>query len=175
MSQILLAFSTVDGHTLKICQRIRGVLEAGGHRVTLLEITDAEFPDCSTFDKIVLGASVRYGRHRKSVYDFIDHHLALLQSAPSAFFSVNVVARKVGKDTADGNPYIKAFRRLSGWSPRVIAVFAGKIDYPRYSRIDRMVIRFIMWMTRGPTDPRASVEFTNWVAVDAFAGEVSRM
>jgi hypothetical protein len=31
-----------------------------------------------------------------------------------------------------------------------------------------MLIRFIMWMTRGPTDPGAVVEFTDWQRVDAF-------
>jgi len=32
-----------------------------------------------------------------------------------------------------------------------------------------------MLLTGGPTDPRAVVEFTDWSAVEAFAGRVAAM
>lgn len=41
--------------------------------------------------------------------------------------------------------------------------------------MDRMVIRFIMWMTKGPTHPDAVVEFTDWARVEAFAREFVQM
>jgi len=175
MARILIAFSTVDGHTLKICERIGRLLEDRGHTVTLVEIGEALALDCAAFDKVVVGASIRYGKHRRTVYDFIERHLHSLQRMPGAFFSVNVVARKPGKDTPEGNPYVKTFRRRSRWSPAELAVFAGKIEYSRYAPVDRLMIRFIMWLTKGPTDPRASVEFTNWSAVDSFAARVDAM
>jgi menaquinone-dependent protoporphyrinogen oxidase len=56
-----------------------------------------------------------------------------------------------------------------------VGVFAGKIDYPRYSFMDRQVIRIIMSLTNGPTDPTASTEFTDWQAVDKFAHRVSNL
>jgi menaquinone-dependent protoporphyrinogen oxidase len=34
------------------------------------------------------------------------------------------------------------------------------------------MIRFIMWMTKGPTDPNAVVEFTDWEAVDALGHKI---
>jgi menaquinone-dependent protoporphyrinogen oxidase len=37
------------------------------------------------------------------------------------------------------------------------------------------MIRFIMLITKGPTDPNAVVEFTDWQRVDAFARLVARM
>lgn len=175
MSRILLAFSTVDGQTRKISERLRARLEAGGDEVTMAEVADAARLDCTAFDRIVLGASIRYGRHSPAVYDFINTHLASLERVPNAFFSVNLVARKPGKDTPEGNPYLRAFRKRTPWQPGITAVFAGKIDYPKYGPLDRLVIRLIMWITHGPTDPQASVEFTNWEAVDAFADRVSRL
>jgi menaquinone-dependent protoporphyrinogen oxidase len=54
-------------------------------------------------------------------------------------------------------------------------VFAGKLDYPRYGFWDRQIIRFIMLLTKGPTDPRAVVEFTDWHEVERFARTVSDM
>jgi menaquinone-dependent protoporphyrinogen oxidase len=49
------------------------------------------------------------------------------------------------------------------------------LDYPRYGFWDRLVIRVIMLLTRGPTDPRAVVEFTDWSKVDAFGRRVAAL
>jgi menaquinone-dependent protoporphyrinogen oxidase len=34
------------------------------------------------------------------------------------------------------------------------------------------MIRFIMWMTKGPTDTSATFEFTDWNKVDDFAAQL---
>jgi len=172
MSAILLLYSTVDGHTLTISQHIRRVLEAEGNTVTLSKVEDAGNIDLSPFDKIVIGASIRYGKHRPSVFEFVDTHRAQLDSKPSAFFTVNIVARKPEKNRPDTNPYLKKFLRQSRWRPRLLDVFAGRLDYPSYRPLDRLMIRFIMLITKGPTDPATVVEFTDWQRVDAFARAV---
>ena len=167
MANILIIYSTTDGHTLKICERIRQVVEQQNHDVTLRPV-DAEI-DIEPFEKIVIGASIRYGKHQRLVYDFIKANRAMLEAHPNALFSVNVVARKPEKNTPETNPYLQKFLRQIDWKPEHLAVFAGKIDYPRYGFLDRAAIRFIMWMTKGPTDPTAVVEFTDWNKVDEFA------
>jgi len=84
------------------------------------------------------------------------------------------VARKPGKDVPEGNPYLRKFLRTIAWRPQRLAVFAGRIDYPSLGFADRTIIRFIMWMTRGPTDPTGVFEFTDWARVDAFGEAISR-
>ena len=37
------------------------------------------------------------------------------------------------------------------------------------------MIRLIMWITGGPTDPATVVEFTDWQQVEAFAQVVSEL
>ncbi len=175
MPRILMAYSTVDGQTLKICGRIQQVLEAEGRTVTLFNIDSDKACDLALFDTIVIGASIRYGQHRPNVYRFIESKRAALDHKPSAFFSVNVVARKVGKDRPESNPYLQTFRRKTTWAPREVGVFAGKIDYPQYRLIDRQVIRLIMWLTNGPTDPRSCTDFTDWHAVESFAQRISTL
>ena len=54
-------------------------------------------------------------------------------------------------------------------------MFAGKLDYPRYRFWDRQIIRLIMWMTKGPTDPSVVVDYTDWSQVEAFARRVSQI
>ncbi len=168
MANTLLVYATTDGHTRKISQRLQEVMEAGGDAVTVLPIGEAQSIDLTGYEKIVIGASIRYGKHAREVTDFIARNLEQLRSRPSAFFSVNLVARKPEKDQPDTNPYVRRFLRKIPWKPVYVAVFAGRLDYPRYTPLDRWIIRMIMWITRGPTDPTAIVEFTDWAKVDAF-------
>ncbi|MCX7173474.1 MAG: menaquinone-dependent protoporphyrinogen IX dehydrogenase [Proteobacteria bacterium] len=175
MANILIIYSTTDGHTLKICQRLQQVIEQQSHRVTLCAIKDWREIDLTTFDKIVVGASIRYGKHSPLVLDFVRRNEQLLDSKSNAFFSVNVVARKPEKNQPDTNPYLLKFLRKISWKPKQLAVFAGKIDFPKYSFFDRLMIRFIMWMTKGPTHPDAVVEFTDWQQVEAFGKRICEM
>ncbi|WP_265949866.1 menaquinone-dependent protoporphyrinogen IX dehydrogenase [Dechloromonas sp. A34] len=175
MTNILIVYSTTDGHTLAICRVLEQVVERHGLAVTLAEIGDAERLDLAAFDKIVIGASIRYGRHSQQVLDFVGRHQAMLDARPNAFFSVNIVARKPEKNRPETNPYLLKFLRQISWHPRQLAVFAGKLDYPRYRFVDRLMIRFIMLLTHGPTDPRTVVEFTDWQAVEAFGHTLAEM
>ena len=43
---------------------------------------------------------------------------------------------------------------------------------PKYKCIDKHMIRFIMWITKGPTDTKSTYEFTDWDKVDSFAKEL---
>ncbi len=175
MANILILYSTTDGHTRKISERLQDMLEQQAHVVTLVSLGDDSQLDLSPFDKIVIGASIRYGKHRPYVIEFINRNVQLLTSKPGAFFSVNVTARKPNKNTPETNPYMPKFLKQINWQPTKLAVFAGKIDYPRYTTFDRMMIRFIMWITKGPTDRNAVVEFTDWQAVEDFANVISEM
>ena len=172
---ILLIYSTTDGHTLQICRRLQATLESRGHRITLVALADRPGLDLPAFDKIVVGASIRYGRHRPELVEFLQRHGPLLSARPNAFFTVNLVARKPEKNRPDTNPYMLKLLGHLSWRPRRLAVFAGKIDYPRYRFCDRQVIRFIMWVTHGPTGRREVIDFTDWAQVDAFAEVISRM
>lgn len=168
MSHILILYSTVDGQTRKICQRLQEVIQQADRKVTLLPIGDAADTELEAFDKIVIGASIRYGKHNPEVSDFIARHQPLLERRPNAFFSVNLVARKPGRDQPETNPYLQRFLERISWKPRQLAVFAGRLDYPSYGFLDRIVIRLIMRITGGPTDPTAVVEYTDWQKVEAF-------
>lgn len=168
MTHTLILYSTVDGQTRKICERIKTRCEAAGEQVTLADIAGAEAL-LATADKVLVGASIRYGKHRPALFEFAAKHAALLGNKINGFFTVNVVARKSEKNTPQTNPYMQKFLQLSAWQPQQLGVFAGKIDYPRYGLFDRTMIRFIMWITKGPTDIKGTFEFTDWDKVDSFA------
>jgi menaquinone-dependent protoporphyrinogen oxidase len=169
MASVLIVYSTIDGHTPEICARICKHLADKGHDVSLAELTADSTHDLSSFEAVVIGASIRYGKHRPDVAKLIEKEIEVLRSRPSAFFSVNAVARKPEKRDAETNPYVRKFLKSISWQPALVGVFGGKIDYPKYGTFDRTMIRFIMWMTKGPTDPTGTFEFTDWDQVDRFA------
>ena len=171
MSSILIIYSSTDGHTKIICERIKNFLN-DGNLVEFLSLEDAKKVNLSNFEKIIIGASIRYGKHSKELYKFIKLRKKILDEKKCAFFSVNVVARKPEKNTAETNPYINKFLRISKWKPNIIKVFAGKVDYPSYNFFDKYIIKFIMFLTNGPTDISKSFEFTDWSKVDEFSEEL---
>lgn len=173
MARILIIYSTVDGHTLEICERLQQVVVKEGHLASLQELTpDSEF-DFESFDRVVVGASVRYGKHRVEVTQFIEENVDKLQVMPSAFFSVNSVARSPDKRTVQSNSYVRKLFEQISWKPSAVAIFGGKIDYPTYRFWDKSMVRFIMWMTNGPTDPNGTFDFTDWDDVEAFGRLIS--
>ncbi len=171
----LIAYSTVDGHTQKICARLRERLEAQGQAVTLCSIDDAANLDPAAHARVVIGASIRYGKHRPNVVELIRRHADVLATRPGVFFSVNLVARKPNRDVLENNNYAKKLLRQVPWQPDIVRIFAGELNYPKYGFWDRQVIRLIMWMTGGPTNADAVVDYTDWDKVDALADEIAAL
>ena len=165
MKKILLTYSTVDGHTKTICEKILSYSETS--QVDILPIDSSI--NIKDYDTVVIGASIRYGKHREEIFEFIKENEELLNSKDNAFFSVNVVARKENKNKPETNPYLIKFLNKISWQPKILDVFAGKIDYPKYKFLDKYAIKFIMWITKGPTDTSKVYEFTDWNRVKSFA------
>jgi len=170
-SKLLILYSTVDGHTKNICQYLSDKL----FRRKLLKISSIEESNTfniSEFDEIVIGASVRYGYHRKNVYKFIEKNKSILNKKKTVFFSLNLTARKPEKSTADTNPYVIKFLKKVDWEPSISEVFAGKLDYPNLDFLNKLAILFIMVITNGPKDTSKSYELTDWKRVDKLANTI---
>jgi menaquinone-dependent protoporphyrinogen oxidase len=172
MKSTLIIYSTTDGQTLEICNKIFSKLNVS-ESSQVIHISKVEGLDLNQFDKIIIGASIRYGKHKPELYEFIKKNVACLEAKENAFFSVNVVARKPEKNMPETNPYMQKFLELSPWIPKKLAVFAGKIDYPKYKFVDKHMIRLIMWITKGPTDIKNTYEFTDWNHVDEFSKQLN--
>lgn len=166
----LILYSSHDGQTKKIAQFIASKLS---DEVEVLPLT--ENIDITHATRIIIGASIRYGHFNKTLDKFVEKHTALLDQKQTAFFAVNLTARKTGKDTPQTNVYVRKFLQRITWKPNLAAVFAGALFYPRYSFFDRTMIRLIMKITGGETDITKEVEYTNWDKVTLFAQEIEAL
>ncbi|WP_299526110.1 menaquinone-dependent protoporphyrinogen IX dehydrogenase [uncultured Lutibacter sp.] len=165
--KIGIVYATVDGQTLKICTKIKEELVQLNNQVELYSVDDFN-EEITNFDKFIIGSSIRYGVHHKKIIEFINTNKSKLDTTKTAFFSVNLVARKPEKNTPTTNPYVVKFFKTINWKPTLVEVFAGKLDYKKYPYFDRIMIQFIMWMTKGPTDKTVEIEYTNWNKVSEF-------
>lgn len=166
MKKILIIFSSVHGQTRKITNQLAQQLKELGNSVVIADIKAV--PAMESFDKIVIGASIRHGKHNPALYEFIQKHQKILTQKVSGFFSVSLVARKPEKNTPETNPYMQAFLSKTTWRPTLLQVFGGNLNYQGYNAFDRNIISFIMWLTKGPTDPVTNVEYTDWQKVNDF-------
>ena len=85
------------------------------------------------------------------------------------------MARKLEKATPETNPYFIKFLSQIDWIPFQSAVFAGKLDYQKYPFTDRLMIQLIMWMTKGPTNSKTNIEYTDWDKVEQYAVLLNNM
>ena len=171
-SKLLILYSTVDGHTKHICEYMSEKLNKK-KEITISPIEESNQFNLSDFSEIVLGASVRYGYHRKNVYEFINTYKEILEKKKTAFFSLNLTARKPEKNTPETNPYIIKFLKKVQWEPTIKGVFAGRLDYPSLDCANKLAILFIMVITNGPKDISQVYELTDWKKVDQLIESIS--
>jgi menaquinone-dependent protoporphyrinogen oxidase len=172
-----LYYATHDGHSRRIASRIAERLAGAGVAAEPVDLGAAP-PDAATLSReplVVAVMAVRYGRHLPQAERLIAAYRALEKPPPLVLASVNLTARKPGKDTAEGSAYLRKLIARNRLKPALATAFAGRLDYPRYGFFDRQIIRFIMLLTGGPTDRKAVVEYTSWPAVDAFADRIAAL
>lgn len=173
---ISLYYATHDGQSRRIAEHISRLLAENGivappHNVA----TTPAAADLAETSLIVLVAAVRYGRHLPEAERFLAVYRSLSAPPPLAFASVNLTARKSGKTSATGNAYLRKLIARHQLTPALAVAFAGRLDYRRYGWLDRQIIRFIMLLTGGPTDPNTCIEYTSWSAVDEFTAGVAEL
>ena len=171
-SKLLILYSTVDGHTKNICEYAIEKLKEK-KEVSISSIEESDLYKIEDFNEIVIGASVRYGYHRKNVYEFINNNKKILETKKTAFFSLNLTARKAEKNTPETNPYIVKFLKKVNWEPTIKGVFAGRLDYPSLDCANKLAILFIMVITNGPKDISQVYELTDWGKVDELINSIA--
>ena len=170
-----LLYASRDGHAHRIADHIAARLADAAIAAVPQNVADSDPAAFEPNALVVLVAAVRYGKHLPEAERFLSRFCRLQMRPPLAFLSVNLTARKPNKKTAENNPYLRKLLHRHALKPVLAQAIAGRLDYPRYTRFDRFMIRLIMTMTAGPTDPTAVVEFTDWNEVDDLAGRIAQL
>jgi menaquinone-dependent protoporphyrinogen oxidase len=174
---MLFCYATRDGQARRIAERISLRLAEAGLRSKPQNLAEncPGAADLQGRSPVIVVAAVRYGFHLPEANALLARYAALPAAAPLVLVSVNLTARKPGKRSPEGNAYLRALIRRRRLQPAIAIAVAGRLDYPSYRWFDRLMIRFIMKLTGGPTDPTARVEFTDWRQVDELAERITAL
>jgi menaquinone-dependent protoporphyrinogen oxidase len=172
---VRLFYATRDGQARRIAERIQARLANSAIATDPVDLAGRSSGDLSTAALVVLVASVRYGRHLGEATCFLSTYQALPSRPPLVLVSVNLTARKPGKDSPEGNPYLRKLISRYGLAPVLAVAIAGRLDYASYRWWDRHIIRLIMGLTGGPTDPTTCIDYASPAAIDDVAAHVVRL
>ena len=167
MAKLLVWYATHEGQTRKILERM--VSSYPCYDVEWCRLDAEPSVALSMYDKVLVGASIRYGHFPKVLDQQVKQHAAELAACHAAFIGVCLTARKPEKSEPHTNLYVRKWLARSSWQPKYCAVFAGALRYSRYRWWQSLIIQFIMLLTGGSTDKTQDIEFTDWQRVDGFA------
>jgi menaquinone-dependent protoporphyrinogen oxidase len=171
MPRILLLYATIEGQSARIAERIARTLRDRGNSVEVLPADTARSDlDPAAYDGVMIGASIHYGHHPAYLRTLIRRHRGVLAARPSAFFSVSLSAGGPRPKPKAARRYLDKFLRQTGWQPQLTASFAGAVKYSLYGPIKRRVMIVFVGLGGGDTDTTRDYEYTDWDAVERFAG-----
>lgn len=175
--KILIIYGTSYGQTEKIAARIQAALVKRGHAVTLANAAE-RMPTAplASFDGIVVGSSIIASGHQKSVERFVRAEVVLLNTTPSAFYSVSGAAGSTDpNERAAADRVRDEFLKRLGWEPQLRASIAGAINYTRYNAFLRWYMKRASAKGGGSTDTSRDHEYTDWMQVERFAADIAQM
>jgi len=180
-------FATREGHTRRIAERLAADLRARGVAVDVFDVHPdvmAREPiDWAKYAIVCVAASVHGGHHEREMIDFAKRHRAVLERIPATFFSVTLSeagaedparpAVERERAAADVQRMIDVFATETGWRPARTLPVAGSLAYSKSNFFIRFVMKRIARKAGAPTDTSRDYEFTDWSALDRFAGELT--
>ncbi len=176
-SDIHLLYATRDGQTRRIVERLadrwqKERVAYALHDLSKQRVDPHGWPLPVT---VAIVAPIRFGHHLPPIERFLRGHKSFLENQKLVLISVNLTARKAEKNEPETNPYYKKWVKKHRLKPSLGAVLAGKLDYSLYKTWEKWVIRFIMFLTGGPTHFDAVVDYTPWEKVDFLADEIATL
>jgi menaquinone-dependent protoporphyrinogen oxidase len=125
---------------------------------------------------VIVAASVHGGRYQAAMLDWLKQHAASLNGMPTAFVSVCLAAADdTDEARAAARDYIDDMQDDTGWTPTSSITVAGALQYREYDFVTRLVMRVLMRHGDHPTDITRDYDYTDWHAVESFAGDFSEL
>jgi menaquinone-dependent protoporphyrinogen oxidase len=178
--RVAILYATRKGHTRKIAERVATDLAGRGLDPDVRNVRE-QGADLSTYDGVILAASVHMGRHEREMLRFVKERRTELNRMPTAFLSVLLSEAGVEQPgrspeqhaqfAADVQQVIDRFFRETGWHPKHMKAVAGALLYTKYNVLVRFVMQRIARKVGADTDTSRDYEYTDWEDLDRFVDE----
>jgi menaquinone-dependent protoporphyrinogen oxidase len=174
MRRILVLYGTNEGHTEMIATAIGNTLTTNGFDVDVIQAGTME-PTLSTYDGIIVAASVHGGTFQKSVVNWVRANRAGLANKVTAFVPACLAIVSQRQDAiAEVDKIIARFVEETGWRPSITKPVAGALLYTKYNVLMRWIMKRIVAKQGGDIDTSRDYDYTDWTDLRRFAAEFGR-
>jgi menaquinone-dependent protoporphyrinogen oxidase len=156
--KILVAYASRAGSTSDVAQAIAEQICAMGFDAVALPVKSVK--NINNYDAVILGSAVYYGTWLPEMLKFITEQQQLLNSIPTAIFSMHMQATDNNSTSHDKREtYTQAIRGLI--NPFSKAFFAGKVDPASLPWFKRLAVK---WVKSPIGDMRDWEKIRNWTS-----------
>jgi menaquinone-dependent protoporphyrinogen oxidase len=165
--KIVVAYESEHGSTGEIAFNIEKILRENGHEASTRRISDIH--DLDSYHAIIIGSPVRYDRWMPAARKFIQEKSEILAAMPVAYFFTSL-ALAVESEKSEKNA-VKYAEKICSLAPEIkpvsIGMFAGVLDYSRFSFLFRMFLKAVFAMIG-----LREGDYRDWGAVEEWVMEI---
>lgn len=168
--RVLMVYGTTEGHTRELCNFAARLLRDRGIPTTVEEAgRDLSHPDPSTYDVVLLAASLHVGRYQPSLVEYARTHHAVLNTGRSGFISVSLAAAGANPHDWEGlEDCFARFQHETLWTPKAVHHAAGAIRYSQYDFFKRLALKHIAAERGQRTVTSRDYDLTDYDALSRF-------
>ncbi len=144
MKKVLVAYASKYGSTGEVAQAIADQLCLRGAAADVRRVE--EVTDATGYDAVVVGSAVRMARWLPPAVEFVERNAAALQKAPTAFFTVHMLATDDSEASRQQRAaYVEPVHAFL--TPQHEAFFVGEIDTGKLALGDRLMVKLVRSQT----------------------------
>jgi menaquinone-dependent protoporphyrinogen oxidase len=166
--RVLVAYASMHGSTGKVAQTIGKTICGYGAAADIRLITNVN--TLTLYDAVIVGSAVRTDKWLAEAIHFVEINRKALSQVPVAYFlTCLTLARPSEENLRRARSYMDPI--LDGVSevkPVNMGLFAGVLDYSKYSAGMGAVMRYKMW-SKGVEEG----DYRDWDAIKSWAGRVA--
>jgi menaquinone-dependent protoporphyrinogen oxidase len=165
---VLIVFESKYGQSRKIADFIADLALRRGLTPKRVRADVAPLEDLAHHDAVVVVAPIYFGRHPRTIREFMYRHAGALSLVPIVFISVSNAAGSAEADVrASAQKAARAFVEKMGVKARLVATAGGALAYPQYGPLVRHAVKLVARRTGAPHDTSRTHELTDWLELES--------
>ncbi len=153
---VLVAYASKHGSTTEVGRRIAAALIENGVDAKALPVNDVV--DIASYDAVVIGSSVYFGRWMREAVALVERNRAQLACRPIWLFSVGPLGDQARAEPAEVESLATSLDAIEH------RLLAGALDLHKLSFPERVIVKGV----KAPTG-----DFRDWKEIDSWAATIA--
>ncbi len=169
---VLVAFGTKYGSTVKVADAIASEMRNAGHEVDLVDLRERVPSDIGRYDMVVVGSPVFIGKWTKPAQEFLHRNGKALTEKRVAMFVCCSDVLFEEKVEAARKMYLDDVAASCGLEPVAMGMFGGEVDFNKYSMFTRFLLSKVgakEEMENKGVETSKPYDFRDWEQVRGWA------